>query len=704
MALVEHLMSQIPDAALRKALEREVADLKKRLTWGLVFERHIPETTRLVQAPARPGAIVWDRQSLRPKRYRVRAVHGDELEVVPEPEGETAPDDAKTLRLARSAVLVEKPFAEPVHSTLTSLGASRLGSDDGPSHAVIEAENFHALQLLAYTFREQVDVAYLDPPYNTGARDWKYNNDFVDAKDQWKHSKWLSFMERRLRLTRQMMKRDSVMVVTVDEHEVHHLGMLLEQTFPEARTQMVTIVINASGVDQGGLSRVEEYAFFVFFGAAEKPLGLGDDMLAEERNIRTRDSRIRWEQLLRGGEGSAREANPRLFYPVLVEQDSDRIVGVGEPLTDPEQVPDLDALVDGYRAVWPVRENNTWGRWRNSPATMRGLIEKGYVRLGGRDAVRRTHVIYYVSDKIRKQIEAGAINVTGHDETGAVQLQYASIPETAVKTVWRRVRHNAGMSGSQLLLAFMGRQGSFPYPKSLYAVRDTLDILLRNKPDALIVDPFAGSGTTLHATMLLNSEDGGRRRCILVTNNEVEDKRARRLNRAGHFRGDPEYEQHGIFDAVTKPRVEAALRGTQPEGAPVIGEYLDGRPYSEGFKENVEYFRLDYLDAAEVELGLRFTDLLPLWWLQAGSVGERSALTDGAPFAVPPGTRYAFLFDPSGMTGLLGALTDRPDVTHLYIVAETDDAFAELASQVPPGIVVNMLYRPYLEALRGMGA
>jgi adenine-specific DNA-methyltransferase len=704
VALVEQLMAKVPDDALRKALEREVADLKKRLNWGLVFERHIPETVRLLHAPVRPGSIVWERQATKPKRYRVRAVEGDDVVAVLEPEGQTAAEGARTARLDRGSLLVEKAFAEPVHSTLHSLGDSRYGPDDRPAHAVIEAENFHALQLLAFTFREQVDVAYLDPPYNTGARDWKYNNDFVDGKDCWKHSKWLSFMERRLRLTRAMLKRDGVMVVTVDEHEVHHLGMLLEQTFPDARIQMVTIVINASGVDQGGLSRVEEYAFFVFFGNAPKPLGLGDDMLAEERNIRTRDSRIRWEQLLRGGEGSAREANPRLFYPVLIEADSDRIIGVGEPVTDLEQVPDLDALIDGKRAVWPVRENNTWGRWRNSPATMRRLIEKDYVRLGGYDATRRTHVIYYVSDKVRKQIENGVINVSGHDDNGAVLLEYASIPETAVKTVWRRVRHNAGMSGSQLLLAFMGRQGSFPYPKSLYAVRDTLDILLRDKPDALIVDPFAGSGTTLHATMLLNSEDGGRRRCILVTNNEVDDQLARRLHRAGHFRGDPEYEKNGIFEAVTRPRVEAALTGNRPDGVPVIGEYRDGRPYSDGFTENVEWFRLDYLDAAEVELGLRSADLLPVWWLQAGSVGKRTALTDDAPFSVPPGTRYAFLFDPRGVTGLLAALEERPDVTHVYVLAETDDAFAELASQMPPGKTVSLLYRPYLDALRGMGA
>ncbi|WP_374235157.1 MULTISPECIES: hypothetical protein [unclassified Thiocapsa] len=100
----------------------------------------------------------------------------------------------------------------------------------------------------------------MDPPYNTGARDWKYNNNYVDGNDAWRHSKWRAFMERRLRLAKWLLKPDTgVLIVTIDEPEVHHLGMLLEQTYPEASRQLVTIVINQKG-GQGRLSRSEEYA------------------------------------------------------------------------------------------------------------------------------------------------------------------------------------------------------------------------------------------------------------------------------------------------------------------------------------------------------------------------------------------------------------------------------------------------------------
>lgn len=699
MALVEHLIAQIPDAALRKAIEREVADLKKRLNWGLVFERHIPESTRLLDAPIKVGSVVWDRQSAKPKRFRVRAIEGSDLVVVPEKLNSTAPDDAETLRFARTQVLVEKPFEEPVFPTLTSLGSVRNGQADRPSHAVIEGENYHAIELLLAAYEGKADLLYLDPPYNTGDKDWAYNNDYVDPNDQWRPSKWLAFMERRLRLGRRLLKPDGVMVVTIDEHEVLHLGMLLEQVFPEARIQMVTIVTNPSGVDQGGLSRVEEYAFFCFFGSAGKPLGLGDDMLADEKKVRGRDSVIRWEQLLRAGVNSARSDRPKLFYPLLVQRDTDRLVRVGDPLLEGD--PDPEAMIDGYRAVWPVRENGTWGNWRNSPATMQQLIDKGFTRLGRYNAQRKTWVVYYVSANLRRKVDTGEIEISGRGEDGVVLLAYSSIPKVAVKTVWHRIRHNAPMSGSQLLLAFMGRQGSFPFPKSLYAVRDTLDILLRDKSDALLIDFFAGSGTTLHATMLLNSQDGGRRRCVLVTNNEVNYKAAAKLHKDGHFRGDPEFEAAGVFESATRPRTIAALTGVRPDGVPVKGAYLDGREYSAGFEENVEFFRLSYLDPIAVELGLHFRELHPLLWLAAGGVGERAELDQGPRVALPPGSPYAVLFDPAGMPELLAGIAARPQIAHVFIVADSDASFADLASSLPHGVEPVQLYRAYLEILRG---
>jgi adenine-specific DNA-methyltransferase len=702
MALIDDFINQIADPALRAALTLEVAELKKHVNWGLVFERHRPESTRLLVAPIKVGTIVWERRAIKPRRMKVRGIEADQLIVVLEAKNTIAPPDAPTFQIARADVLVEKPFSEAIFPALTSLGAVRNGPADRPSHVVVEGENYHAIEALLPAYQKQVDVLYLDPPYNTGDKDWAYNNDYVDPNDVWRSSMWLAFMERRLQLGRRLLKDDGVMVVTIDENEVHHLGMLLEQTFKDARIQMASIVINPRGQNRvGGLARVDEQAFFVFFGDAPAPVGHGDDFLASETKDAT--AIVRWERMIRGGPSSGRAGHPGTFYPVLIDVDARKVVKPGELLLEGE--PDLDAKIDGYVAAWPMRGDGSYGRWRIGPAKLQRLIELGYVRLGGYDAVRKTWTILYVADSTAALIEKEVIKVAGRDANGAVILEAAERKPVSVKTIWSRGRHTAGIYGSALLADFIGERGAFSFPKSLYAVRDTLDILVHNKPDALVMDFFAGSGTTLHATLLLNAEDEGRRRCILITNNELNHAAASRLNHKGYFRGDPEFEAAGVFESATKPRAIAAITGVRADGKPVEGTYLDlDREYSEGFRENVEFFTLDYLDPITVEMGLHFRELHPLLWLTAGGIGEREDIDPKSRFALPEGSPYGVLFNPSGTSGLLAALETRPDVTHVFIVADSEASFSDLASVIPARIKTVQLYRNYLETLRAARA
>ncbi|HEY5276801.1 MAG TPA: hypothetical protein VIK38_09785 [Coriobacteriia bacterium] len=188
----------------------------------------------------------------------------------------------------------------------------------------------------------------------------------------------------------------------------------------------------------------------------------------------------------------------------------------------------------------------------------------------------------------------------------------------------------------------------------------------------------------------------------LVTNNEVTYKAAEQLNRDGYFAGDPEFEAEGVFEAATKPRVTAAITGVQGNGTPLTGTYLDGRDYAEGFPANVEFFRLDYLDPAEVEFGLRYGAIEPLLWLRAGGIGEREALDPTAPLGLPAHSPYAVLFDPAGLPDLLAALPARTDITHVFIVADSPESFAQVVADLPrEGIETVRLYRDYLETLRG---
>ena len=157
--------------------------------------------------------------------------------------------------------MVVKRFGEPICPALTPVDQV-IRAPHQPYHVLINAENFHALQLLICCYEAQVDAIYIDPPYNSGARDWKYNNDYVDRADQYRHSKWLSMMKRRLELATRLLKPDGVLIVTIDENEVGHLLVLLEDLFPGYLRHMVTVVINSKGTGKLNFARVDEHVLF----------------------------------------------------------------------------------------------------------------------------------------------------------------------------------------------------------------------------------------------------------------------------------------------------------------------------------------------------------------------------------------------------------------------------------------------------------
>jgi adenine-specific DNA-methyltransferase len=674
-------------------LEAALADTKRQQRFGLVFEEHIPEMSALVGLSVQAGSLAQRRDDPSSETlYRVNEVSplGDAtIEPIDGGEPATVPVDE---------LLVVKRFGEPIYPALTPLGSVRRGADDKPHHAVINGENFHALQLLVYQFEGQVDCIYIDPPYNTGARDWKYNNRYVDDADVWRHSKWLSMMEKRLRLAKRLLKRDGVLIVTIDENEAHHLGVLLETLFPDALRQMVTICINPSGASGGeGLSRVEEYAFFVFLGGRQ-PAPTEDDMLVSGGDVdlsKTGAQGVRWEWLMRGGNAWYRVARPNLCYPILLNEDGTRIVGAGEPYGGPES--ERPKSIDGQPVAWPVRKDGRLGIWRVDATRLKWLAEKGYAYVSNHDVAKGTWTLKYLMSGTVEAIEGGSIEVTGRGLHDEVQVRVAERKSKTAKTVWYRGRHIAGgAGGTQILSELLGQTDLFPFPKSVYAVQDCLQVAVGGKPDAFIVDFFAGSGTTLHATALLNLSDQGSRRCLIVTNNEVDDKRAKELNKKGHFHGDPAFERHGIFEAVTKPRCEAAITGMRARGQPLNGSYLGGRPFADGFEENCEFYRLDYLDPDDVDLGLQFGAILPTLWMTAGGVGEREKPETGQGYSMPEGSTYGVLFNESMFRHFREALEQRSDVTHVWLVTDSEEAYAEMGSALPRRLSISMLYRDYL--------
>ena len=687
---LDSLLGRVADPELASAIRGEVQRLRDRAQFGLVFEKHLPELVRLHSHPIRRGLKVQERGSSDGTTWTVAAVSSDRATL-----HRSLGDDMIEEQRPLADLVVVREFGDPIYPGLRSVRRIERGGEDRPFHTVVNAENYHAIETLLFSHEGRVDCMYLDPPYNTGARDWKYNNDYVDGNDAFRHSKWLSFMEKRLVLARRLLARDGVLIVTIDEKEVHNLGLLLAQVFPDAIRQMVTIVINPLGqARKQELARVEEFAFFVFLGDAT-PAPMLDDLLSE-RTETPRAQGVRWERLIRGGTRARRVDRPNLFFPVFVDPEGKRIAEVGDSLPLDASRESVDTP-DGLVAVWPLTTGGEEGRWRCSPAYLRQLVSKGYAKVGAYDRRNHRYSLLYLGEAQQRRIDQGVLRVVERDANGVVVLEGEVADRRVVaKTVWNRLTHRAGENGTTLLKRFVPGT-EFPFPKSLYAVEDALRVAVGNRPDAVVLDYFAGSGTTAHAVMRLNAEDGGQRRSIVVTNNEVSADEARDLVAAGLSPGTPEWEARGIFHSVTMPRLTAAVEGVTASGAPVSGTYPDGSDMSDGLHENVEFFDLSYLDRDSVSLGREFGEIAALLWIRAGAIGPRiDDVPRNEPWALPDGARYGVLFDVQAWRPFVDAVAARANVRHVFVLTSSTAVFQQVLAELPAGVEASMLYDDYL--------
>jgi adenine-specific DNA-methyltransferase len=418
---------------------------------------------------------------------------------------EAKPEDVVTLCKEKLPILAEDK-------------TKKINKDElAPINILIEGDNYHALSVLNYTHSGKIDVIYIDPPFNTGAKNWKYNNDYVDINDQWRHSKWLSMMEKRLLLAKKLLKSDGVLVCAVDDNEFHHLGCLLEEIFNGWEMHCVTIVHNPRGIQGNNFSYTHEYAYFVF----KKGLKIiGPRKLKEDE--------IYWSNLRNWGGESLRTDARNCFYPIMIK--NNRIVGFGDVPKNDFHPRKQTEKKKGLFHVWPIDINGVEHKWRYARQSIESVKELLRVKKS--------------DDRI--EIEIGK-------------------PYGTVRTVWQDSRYDAAEYGTKIVHALVPNV-HFDFPKSVYNTYDCLAPIIASRKDAIVLDYFGGSGTTGHAVMILNKEDGGARKFILCTNNE-----------------------NGIAEEVCYPRIVRVIKGHR--------DY----PNITGIPANLSYFRTGFVDATPTD-------------------------------------------------------------------------------------------------------
>ncbi len=695
MAALDDLISQIPDESLRERIRAEMKQANRQKKFGLVFEEHLPEATPLYDIPVKRGSVVAKKDGQVTDIYYVEKIE----------DGQAACFHKATKEhvvLPVDALVCVAQFGEPIYPYLQPLDTVCNAPDSDLWHTLIEADNYHALQLLEYLYAGKVDCIYIDPPYNTGAKDWKYNNDYVDGNDAYRHSKWLSMMEKRLKIAKRLLNpAESVLIVTIDEKEYLHLGCLLEELFPEANMQMITSVISRNGTSrENEFSRVEEYLFILRFGT----MGVtrtNDNMLSEDgKGVIARV----WFNFMRTS--TPRSKTKGQFFPIYIDPTKKKIIEIGEPLLPtqkPEEIPAKENMV----TVFPIKDDNSEATWGAVPETTRKLLEEGYLRVGAYDDATKRWSIQYVRQGDQKRVKSGEIVIEGKAADGSLILTPVDATKRIVfpKTVWNRKSHDATEWGTRLLKPLFVNT-RFSYPKSLYAVQDSLRFFIKNNRNALVVDFFAGSGTTLHAVNLLNAEDGGHRRCIMVTNNEVSVDEAKSLTAKGFQPGDEEWEKLGIARYVTWPRTVCSIEGHDVNGKPLKGDYITSSEepmhMADGFKANAAFFKLGFLDKNAVALGRQFKELLPVLWLKAGAHGPCPALEETAEvpaMLVLPVNHFAVLTDESQYEAFAAQVNGEDSITTVYIVTDSEPGYREMISGLHAEDTYQ-LYRDYLDNFR----
>ncbi len=480
-----------------------------------------------------------------------------------------------------------------------------------PTNLIIEGDNFEALSILNYTHAGKVDVIYIDPPYNTGAKDWVYNNDYVDENDAFRHSKWINMMSARLELAKNLLRETGFIVCAIDHYELFGLGLLMDEIFGEEnRLGVIAVVHKSEGRNQEKFfGTSHEYA--LFYAKDRRSANFNnvaiDDGVKEtfDRKDATGSFRLNNYRRDGGGDHNLRKNKPHFYYPIYVS-------------------PDLRTLTtkytEGYVEVLPITNSGQERTWKTRKETFEQRNSSGLI----------------IAERVGNK----------------VQVFEKYYENQVIKTHWVNPKYHAIHYGTKIVNDILGND-KFDFPKSLFLIEDILKITSRKED--VILDFFAGSGTTGHAVIELNKEDGGHRQFILCTNN-----------------GDKGPDSVKIAEDITYPRIKTVITGMRQ----------DGTKYSDGIPANLRYYKIEHkekkasIDANRLEIVRYLEDIIQVKEnaFEQIEVNEDLALYKNSEHFV------GMAFDPFALEEAIGKIKEKNTENlpvKLYVFSYSRDAFED---------------------------
>lgn len=733
--LIERARSVDPDLA--RDLENEVRDLNSQRKFGLVFERHLPESVNLPGRKVRRGSKV----RMLPPRGETTKVDRRVWTV------KTLDDDTATLRFIGTDKQVEETewpvedlvavaeFNDTIYPGLVPDGEVNGGDVDDPAHVVINAENYHALEMLTYTHKNSLDCIYIDPPYNTGKDEWIYSDRYIEPTDDYRHSKWLAFMERRLRIARDLLRPTGVIIVAIGNEQQHRLRMLIDQIFGETNFLSNVTWNGGRKNDSRFVSNGEDYMLvyakdktaWIKEGVKVKDspdvssLETADDIV--ERGARWRAPKEGYEAVLEKGAEVWREARLTAVEQQFGSDSAEfsRLASAGDNTafdavyTSINQVLPADDQKQLFRRAELDGEQRMRAFYRQFPSD--DPVRKTFKRYnyflpdgtlcrddnitwpgGGGPAYDVLHPVtgkavpvpdrgwrFSTSERMQEEVEAGRV-IFRKDHTKPVSLKQPL--EQTSGTVLLSAFDRQRTHGSRHLhwnnkgeVRGVFAENRFPNPKDVTVLAQWIEVCTPR--DGVVLDFFGGSGSTLEAVALVNQRSSSQRRAIVVTNNEVGKKQAAAMTKDGLRKGDVEWESQGVYEYVTKPRTRTIITGRRE----------DGSDFSDGMRANAKFFTLTYEDPLAIQLARGFSRIAPLLWLRAGQQGP--VIDDLTDRGYGVSAYYGVIESLDYLDDFIAEVEDkRPDL--IYIITDDRRQFQHVAGLLPSGIDTVRLYESYL--------